>query len=954
MSFFESKVRESKVRFFLCVASLTLVAQSPLQLYAKAENYSVEDKEEAFLVRRIAEFWKDQDFVVVKAQIVSFLEKYPKSKINDHLRGILGDLYLQENAYEDALSLYTQIQTAPILDKIILNKLQCLYELNFFDAMAGAGTPYLTKSIPEIEARKDEFRFLMGEAYFRGALLNDNQAKKLEAFTKAEPLYEGVLNSSFNDPSMFALAEIYRAKKDNSKAANFFLQLAERHPDKREDLLFHAALAQADFDRTAAIQTFSQIIAKNGPKAKDAALNQLILLFQEDKFKDVLVTYPKMIQTIAPDKESVVNYMIGRSYFAEEDYEKSSLWLKKYILTAVDPSLELRNALLMQLNSAQTLKNEILYHETMTLLQTVFPKDAELPQALFVHAMMLKDKEDFKGSEAKLEEILQNHPSFESPESLLLEYSIVTHSNQDFEKCHNALSLFLKKYPESSFAPSAWKYFLSSGLNLLKQKEAGVDVIYSREQFYDDLKKILAQKDSLTPTEKQECLFLQGKMGYELAKYNEALSTLNIYLTSYSNDPTLPEAHLLTALCHNKLKGDSKLFCEHAEAALKGNPDLTNKSSIHLELYNVYLASINGAVNNQSKSPARDSELYDLAAEHLYQAMQTKDIFLKLENRLWLANYYYDKAVTLPQIFEADGTLPAPEMQPAYSRSRSLLQTILTNDNSTTLIPMDKEHTFLEWEVLKLANLSGREGKYDKKIDLLRGLIEEQTNHPEWNWKLQKEALLELAKSYEITAQRDSSYDTYKFIVDHFKKDPSFVSEYASLHSSRLKFATLKADQKKDDNAEVLKIFSDLKELQIRKSPSSEPLHLEAALEYAWIRAQTAKDDEKAFRYLFFLNRIKEDFNDLDDPMIASYHKGLKENPQKAKLYAIYTQFLEAEIERCNAAFASKDGKSSVAAGCNEKAKSILSSFVKEPESPYYLKIRAEESLSALKKSKIT
>ena len=71
-------------------------------------------------------------------------------------------------------------------------------------------------------------------------------------------------------------------------------------------------------------------------------------------------------------------------------------------------------------------------------------------------------------------------------------------------------------------------------------------------------------------------------MGYELAKYNEALATLNTYLTSYSNDPTLPEAHLLTALCHNKLKGDSKLFCEHAEAALKGNPDLTNKSSIHL------------------------------------------------------------------------------------------------------------------------------------------------------------------------------------------------------------------------------------------------------------------------------------------------------------------------------------------------------------------------------------
>ena len=151
----------------------------------------------------------------------------------------------------------------------------------------------------------------------------------------------------------------------------------------------------------------------------------------------------------------------------------------------------------------------------------------------------------------------------------------------------------------------------------------------------------------------------------------------------------------------------------------------------------------------------------------------------------------------MPQIFEADGPLPAPEMQPAYNRSKSLLQTILTNEDSSKLISIDKDHTFLEWEVLKLANLSGREGKYDKKIDLLRALIEEQTTHPEWNWKLQKEALLELAKSYELTAQKDNSYETYKFIVDHFKKDPSFVSEYASLHSSRLKFANLKAGSEK-------------------------------------------------------------------------------------------------------------------------------------------------------------
>src|SRR5690606_23714161 len=72
-------------------------------------SYGIENKEEAFLVRRIAEYWKDQDFKVVKAQITDFLSLYPKSKINDHLRGILGDLFLQEGQYEEALSTYRMI-----------------------------------------------------------------------------------------------------------------------------------------------------------------------------------------------------------------------------------------------------------------------------------------------------------------------------------------------------------------------------------------------------------------------------------------------------------------------------------------------------------------------------------------------------------------------------------------------------------------------------------------------------------------------------------------------------------------------------------------------------------------------------------------------------------------------------------------------------------------------------
>jgi TolA-binding protein len=946
MSFFDSKMR-----FLICVASFAILGDSYSNLNAAQPYYQIDDKEEAFLVRRIAEFWKDQDYGMVKSQIISFLSKYPKSKINDHLRGILADLYLQENTYEDALSMYSLIQSPQINEKIILNKLQCMYELNFFDAMIASGSPYLTKNNAEIEERKDEFRFLMGEAFFRASLLEENKSKKIEYLSKSEPLYESVLTSSFSDPSMFALAEIYRTKKDFVKANKFYSALAESHPERREDLLFHAALAQSEFDRALAIKTFSEIVSKGGPKAQDASLNNLILLFQEDRYKEVINAYPSMISSVANEKKSLLNYMIGRSYFALEDYKNSSDWLKQYVFASSEPTLELRNALLMQLNSAKNLKDEFLYQETMMKLQTAFPKDAELPQAIFVHAIMLKEKDDYNSALVKLEDILENHPNFDSPESLLLEYSIISHQAKNWEKSHKALTQYLKKYPNSNHANSAWKYLLSSGINLLKEKDAGLDTSYSRENFYDDLKKILATKDALSEKERQECLLLQGKMGYELGRYNEAIKTLNSYLSTYTNDATLSEAHLITALCHNKQKSDLKLFTEHAEAALKGNPKLENRSAIHLELYNTYLSLISNAAPN-SKTQAKDKELYQLAADHLYSALEDKQINVKTENKLWLANYYYDKSAKLPELFELDGSKADEKTNPIYQKSKHILENILTIENDK-LKNISKDQTYLEWEILKLANMRGREGMLDKKIELLKSLIEEQTNHPDWNFKLQKEALVELAKAYDLAGKKENSYETYKFVVDHYKKESNFASLYANLHALRMKFANMSSEEKREDNAEVTKILSDLKELQIRKSAASEPLHLEAALEYAWIRVQLAKEDEKAFKYLFFLNRIKEDFNDKDDPMCISYHKALKENSQKAKIYETYIQFVDAEIQRCNASFAEVEGKSSKANEFNNKAKDILTNFAKENDSYYYLKVRSNLSLAALKKSKI-
>lgn len=930
----------------LCMVLLESSAiAAPINLSQEIEN-----KEEAFLVRRIAEFWKDQDYKVVKRQVIEFLESFPKSRINDHLRGILGDIYLQEISYEKALEVYAQIKSNPIVEKIAINKLQCLYELDRFDDMVQFGSLFTTKIPDDFENRLDEYNFLMAEGYFRAATKMEDGAKRLSYLAKAEPFYEKVIHSSFSDSSMFALAEIYRLRKENEKAAKYFVELSDRHPDQKEELLFHAGLAQAEFDKPEAIATFTKIIAKGGLKSQDAALNRLILFFQAGQYDDVINSYSAVLQDLDEQKVPTLNYIIGRSYFASEDYENASLWLKKYISNNQEPSSELRNALLMQLNCAQNLHAESLYNESVAQLIALFPQDKELPQAEFIHAMMLKEKGDFENAEKKLSYLIENHPNFEDLETLYLEFALVTHNNKHWGKSYKTLTLFLQKFPTSAHSDIAWKYLLSSSLNLLKSSESGASVSYSKKDFFKDLGAILARPEILTPNEKRECLFLQGKIAYELERFNDSLIYLSQYLEAYPQDETAAEAHLLVALCHHKLNNQPEKFCKHAEAALKGSPELESKSSIHLELYNVYLSLIEKSEKNGTGFDTIN-DLYKNAANHLYTAMELQELPIKLDNRLWLANYYYDKAVKAPALYELDGSLPKQELSTLYARSLSLLENII-KDNTNQLITLSSDTTYLEWEALKIANLYGRSGEFHQKLDVLTNLAEQQSKNPSWAWKLRKETLLEIAKTYDLIGEKDKAFETYDFIAAQYAKPPSFVSEYAYLHSLKLKFDSMNPSLKVEGNDEVFVILNDLKDLQIQKAATSEPIHLESALEYAWIRAQLSSVEDPAQRYQFFLNRIKEDYENATDPMVVAYQNDLKKDPAKNDLYRMHMLFVEAEIARCEAVMAMKENRTAEALKAGARSKELLLSISDSSQS-LYLQQRIKKSLGLLEKARI-
>lgn len=915
-------------------------------LSTSCAGYSAEpatsSDEEAFLIRRIAEFWKDGDYGIVKEQIHDFIKKYPSSALKDYLQGILGDLCLQQNDYVQALSLYSSITDPALVEKIILNKLQCYYEVGDYENLFKEGEKYLTNKSEDFIERKHEYHFIMAESYFRHALTLQDEKAKLALMTKACAFYENLTKTDFAEVSSFALAEIYRLSGQSSKAITLYLSLAEKYPAKKEGVLFNAALLEASIDKISAIELFDRVVALNGSKFGEASFNRLVLYFQTEQYENV-VNQHRLVYSYVPEQEmSTYHFIVGKSYFSIKDYESAVLPLEKYIVDQKLPSDQLRDALILQLSCGKQTGNEPLFDKTLAKLKAAFPSDAELGKAYFMHAMMLKKEGNFSKAEQQLKIIFDQKVSFNDQETLFYEYAVVCHENQKHDISYQVLKQFLADYPQSDKRNSALRFFLSDCLHLSKSSD-GKTHGYSKELFITDLGFVLNNKQCLVQEEIREYKLLFAKLSYELAHYNDSLELLNAYIKEYPEDKSLAEAHLLMALTLSKLDADPEKFCTHLEKAIALSPEQYNTSSIQLQLYNAYIT--------RAQSPKIDvhaqTEYFDKAATYLYAAMKDGSQNIKAENQLWLASYYYNLSKSYISQHWMHGPGDDKHVASCIDRCLEIYQKVLAA-GKTSIKTIDSSSLFLEGEALKFADICGIRGNQEKKIGILKSLVDQQNKHKDWNWQFKRQALYELASTQEKMHQQDAALDTYSQINEY----PSLstpITTASALKTAKLKFELLDKKQKNEKNPQVVSILNQLKDLQIRKSGLSEPFHLEAGLEYVKIRTMLSQDPLKDSRYLFFLIRMKEDFTAMDDSISSEYKKSLKENPTQQAVYNSYMKYVDAEILRMQSKQLAAENKKEEALAYKQKAIALLSEIEKEKAPTEYLHSEVSKSLKLMK-----
>lgn len=905
-------------RFFSLrkMALYALLASIFFHINAFSELATATPKE-ALMLRRITEYWKDGDYATVKRQILDFLEKNPHTGLHDHLHAMLGDLYFQERNYRQALATYDLIGSKEIKEKTTFNQLQAQFEMRDFLAVIEGGEKYLKnhKGTPH----EMKVRYLLAEACFRQALKCQEMDQKTYYLKLAKPHYKILTQSKYSERALFPLAEIHRLLRENDRAISLYTTLAQKYPEHRERFLFQAAILQINEDKQAAIKTFQQVYELGGKRSRLAAFNRLVLLYQNEEYEEFLDFYRDVIALMPEQKVPLLHFYEGRCHYGMGDYQQAVMPLENFVTGAKGRSQELKTAFLLLVNCSRFLKDIALLERTLFNYKSTFPKDNEVPKVLMVHAQMCRENGDFTQALSDLKMLIQEYPGYEDREAVMYDYALIlSHTDRWIEARESFLS-FLNQYPHSERTRGAWRNLLNCCIEELKNPSQ-LNSDESKRTFIGILHKALQQDNILTEQEREHYSLILMKCHCELEEYKTVIPALSQYMADVSNPTLLAEAHLLMAICQQKVNSDISLFIQHAETALSYNEKLPEQNILHLELYNAYLTK-----SLATQDEGNREHFQHLAAKHLFASNAWKDRSIKLDNYLWLVNHYYVAAL--------EGC------QDALVKADMLFRDLLGIEAGKPTLHISSDSLYLEGEVLKYAHLLELSGQIEKRVSLLEMLAHKQEEHNQLPWKLKRRTLLELAKAYENAQQYQDAINSYRHIVKTSGAGSSMVTNSAKLHLAKLEYRLLKPQQKSVESPEVISILHTLKDLQIQKKIVSEPIHLEAALQYAEIRSSFSDPQSYPKNAFFFYKRMYEDFHGAEDPIAEEYNSVRQKHPEKDRIFAAYMQYLDAQMLKCQAEIARSEKKGDKAYELEESAVKILDHLMENQEDlkPYLL-----------------
>lgn len=819
---------------------LTLI---PILLFG---SWQAQTEDEALFLRRIADFWEEGEYLVAKAQIEEFLSYYPSSVFGDTLREALGDLLLREKNYTEALNRYTQIQVPDVKKHSFLNRMQCLYHLGWYATLADECEQILNPDNDLDPHQKLQSTYLLAIALYQQCL---NSAKQPDTLThlakRAEPYFQSLFESELSSEVAESFAHLCCILKDYPKAAKIFLDQSKLNPEAEEELLFQAALIQAEYDKDLAIETFTQI-AKNGKsKAKEASYNCLILSFDAGYHDQLVSQKEEFLKKIPEERAGLAHLFLGRSFLALKQYPTAVSELKTYLeMTDESPSEMQRGALLSLLEAAFHTEDENAFGLALKQMHLHFPQDPEWPRIHFSHAQILKKIGALDAARQVLEKLLVDFPNTTQKQEIFFEQIQLEYTAKKWENCYKYASQYLKDFElKNDLTAYVWRYLVSSLMELGE-----------KEKLVEQLQALVKDESLFTETERADWQFLLAKNYFELGNHSQAADLLESLLENHHLFPQSANAKLLLAYCYRDGKKDLERFCTLAEEAISKEANLIEKGPLHAALFNAYL-----------QKGETDGTAFEKAEEHLYLAFQA-NAPIESENLLWLADRLGDRY---------------PE------KSAAVLDFLIQSS--------DENLAFAEPLISKRAKIHFFLKENEVAIGMLEKLMDQYKDESiEWHYKEENKLLL--AQNLSSIGQSERAISLLDEILLSVPTLRSETAAAACLQRARVRVSDWRSKKGNENDPEIQKALVEFKNLTLQKMLAHEPIHLEAALDYIALKVELEPQQNRTAKELSLLKKTKTDFESANDLLSQDYHESLSRLPQKRPIYEGYLRLMEAQI----------------------------------------------------------
>ncbi len=598
-----------RVCYFLCF--FPFLYCGPL---ATLENSG---EEEALFLNRIADFWEEGEYKIAKTQIEEFLKTYPNSPFSDSLHSAIGDLFVREKNYSLALDSYAKVTDPNVAKRIFPHKMQCLYSLNQYAMLADECETFLQNETLDSE-QKEHITYYLAASLYHECLHKDQDPDALVQLAKrAEPYFETLFQTPLKQDLFSAFAHILCILKEFPRAAAIYLDFAE------DEMVFQAALIQAEYDKELALQTFKTI--QEPSLQKEAAYNCLILLFDLKKYEEILQNQERFLEILSPEQSGLAHLLLSRSFLALGKYKEALSSFAAYLSTSPEKSDALEAALISYIEAAAQVEDLDALCQAIEKMESLYPDHADLLEGKFLKAQLLLKHN--RPLEAK-EELERLFAKKQDPK-ILLELIHIDAKREDWICSRNLALLFFSLFENDQNLSLVKEYLVHASSEIAQHSQEG------KHQFIQDLQNLLEKEaNPLWEWDLAKTFIL-------LQKYEEALAIL-------LNLPESLDADFLIALCYRDGFQDLPNFIHFGEKALS-REDSSDQGSLHIALYNAYLAM----------------ELLDQAENHLFSAFQMNEK-IEEENKIWLANRLgnqnkLEEAISLlesiPQNKKSDQTL---------------------------------------------------------------------------------------------------------------------------------------------------------------------------------------------------------------------------------------------------------------------------------------------------------